>query len=59
MASLTNLPAESSHSNAASVMATKVAVLTTPQQWFVPYAEQLARELQCHLFATRGYSTHD
>ena len=50
MASLTNLPAEQGHSNASSVMATKVAVLTTPQQWFVPYAEQLARELQCHLF---------
>ena len=51
MASLTNLPAEQGHSsNASSVMATKVAVLTTPQQWFVPYAEQLARELQCPLF---------
>lgn len=27
-----------------------VAVLTSPNQWFVPYAEQLAKELECHCY---------
>ena len=31
-------------------MGTNVAVLTSPHQWFVPYAEQLSQELLCPLF---------
>ena len=50
MSSLADLSSKQNYPNSSTTMTTKVAVLTTPNQWFVHYAEQLARELQCPLF---------